>query len=815
MDKPTVRFAARLLACVVLLSPVAASAFQGEITTYAGAGSGGETGDGGPATVAKIQGPGGQAMDAAGNLFFADTDNHRVRRVDASTGVITTVAGNGSQGFSGDGGAATAARLRFPHGVAVATNGDFYIADSDNHRIRLVTAATGVITTTAGDGNEGASGDGGPATAASLDEPFDVALDASGRLTIADTGNHRIRRVSAAGIISTIAGTGSGGYGGDNGPATAADLHSPSGIAYDISSDLFIADTENNRVRKVDISLGTIRTFAGDGSSGYGGDGGSALNAKLKKPGAVALDADRHLYIADTQNNRLRRVEHGAGVIMTIAGTGLATYDGDGVAAVSASLRNPAGIVVSATGDAFIGDTGNHRIRRVEDPAFTECGDGVLEIGEECDDGNTSSGDCCSSSCKTESAGTQCRAEIDACDAPEVCDGVASTCPTDFVRPAGTICRTAAGLCDIAETCNGLSVSCPADATEAPGTVCRGSAGTCDVQEVCTGATICPSDSYVSGETTCRASAGTCDPAETCTGAGPACPGDALHNSSTVCRPGVDLCDAIELCSGADATCPADGLHAAGTVCRSVAGVCDIAEICDGLIVACPSDALIPAGTQCRASTDLGCDPGESCTGANAFCPGDYMESDGTICDDSDPFTENESCIDGTCGCLGGDLDGDTIPDSCDLEDALIEVNKLTARWGKLGKGQVSGKGTFEIGPLGPFDVFDVSDGLTFTVGDATQTIYAQVQFLAQECGTAPNGSVKCKTTDKSANASFRRKEVSEGIFEYKFKFKIGKLDLLTDLATPVRVAIEIGVLDRTGEIPLCFPKTAGLRCKQ
>ena len=382
MGKLTVPFAARLLACVVLLSPVAASAFQGEITTYAGAGSGGETGDGGPATAAKIQGPGGQAMDAAGNLFFADTDNHRVRRVDASTGIITTVAGNGSQGFSGDGGAATAARLRFPRGVAVATNGDFYIADSDNHRIRLVTAATGIITTTAGDGNDGDSGDGGPATAASLDEPFDVALDASGRLTIADTGNHRIRRVSAAGIISTIAGTGSGGYGGDNGPATAADLHSPSGVAYDISSDLFIADTENNRVRKVDISLGTIRTFAGDGSSGYGGDGGSALNAKLKKPGAVALDADRHLYIADTQNNRLRRVEHGVGVIMTIAGTGLAAYGGDGGAAVSASLRNPAGIVVSAAGDAFIGDTGSHRIRRVEDPAFTECGDGVLEIGE-------------------------------------------------------------------------------------------------------------------------------------------------------------------------------------------------------------------------------------------------------------------------------------------------------------------------------------------------------------------------------------------------------------------------------------------------
>lgn len=918
-----------------------ALAFPGEITTYAGTGSGGDTGDGGLATAAKIQRPRAQALDVSGNLYFADTDNHRIRRIAAGTGIITTVAGNGSQGFLGDGGAATAARLRFPRGVAVAANGDIYIADTENHRIRLVTAATGIITTVAGNGTEGDSGDGGAATSASLDEPHDVALDLSGRLTIADTDNHRIRRVSAGGIITTIAGNGDSGFGGDDGPATSAKINHPSGIGYDISGDLYIADTENNRVRKVNVSVGTIRTFAGTGTSGYSGDGGSATNAKLKKPSAVALDASRHLYIADNENHRVRRVEHGTGTIMTIAGTGLGTYDGDGVPAVSASIRNPDGLVVDAAGDVLIGDTQNHRIRRVEDPPFTECGDGTLEIGEECDDGNTSSGDCCSSSCKIESATTQCRASADLCDAPEFCDGVTPTCPADFPRPGGTTCRAAAGTCDVAEVCDGVSSSCPADTTVAAGTECRasagpcdiaeqctgaptcpidsfvtagttcraaagtcdlvevctgisaacpvdvtlpagtecraaagacdiaeqctggatcpadvvvasgttcrasaglcdvteicdgvssscpadvtlpagtecrGSAGGCDLAEQCTGAAACPADSFVASGTTCRASGGACDPEEVCSGSDAACPADTLHDSSTVCRAAADLCDATELCSGVDPTCPADGLKPDGTVCRSAAGVCDVAETCDGASTACPADALVPAGTECRASTDPGCDPSESCTGANAFCPGDYIEPDGTMCDDGDPLTENETCIVGMCGCLGDDLDGDTIPDSCDLVDAPIEVSKVTAKWGKVGRGLVTAGGTFEVGPLGPGDVFDVATGLIVSVSDSGQPGYAQAVFLPEECGTSPNGTVKCKTMDKSAIAKFKRKEIAEGIFEYKYKIRIKGLDLMTALTAPVEVAIEIGVLDRVGDISFCFPKTSGLRCKQ
>lgn len=813
MPKLLVPLVLALALCAFCVPP--AFAFPGEITTYAGTGSGGDDGDGGPATSARIQEPSRSAIDASGHLYFADTDNHRVRRVDASTGIITTIAGDGSQGFSGDGGLATAARLRFPGGIAIAANGDLYIADTENHRVRRVTAATGLISTVAGDGNAGGGGDGGAATAASLDEPADVALDLSGRLTIADTGNHRVRRVSGAGVISTIAGTGSSGYGGDDGPATGAKLNFPSGVAYDVSGDLFIADTENDRIRKVDISVGEIRTFAGNGTSGYGGDGDGATDAKLKKPSAVTLDASRHLYIADTENHRIRRVEHGTGTIMTIAGNGFGTYDGDGIAAADASIRNPSGISVDAAGDVFLSDAGNHRIRRVETPPFTECGDSVLEVGEACDDGNTQDGDCCSSSCDIEGPETVCRAAVDLCDTKESCDGVTPTCPADALLPNDTVCRKADLLCDVPEFCDGVSVACPSDSTKPPGTVCRIKAGDCDLEEKCTGAAACPSDSFVAGGTTCRVSGGDCDPEEKCSGSDAACPEDSLFGTEKTCRAPVNLCDATEVCSGNDVTCPTDGLHAMGTVCRSKASVCDVEETCDGLSVTCPADSFVPAGVECRASTDSSCDPAESCTNANAFCPGDYQEADGTICDDGDPLTVNETCVGGTCGCIGDDLDGDTIPDSCDLEDAAIEVSKLTARWGKLGKGQVGGKGIFETGNFGAGDVFDVSDGLTVTVGDDTQPVYAEVQFLPQECGTAPSGSIKCKTTDKSAKASFKRKEIAPGIFEYKYSFKIGKLTLATELASPVRVTLQIGVVDRVGSVGFCLPKTAGLRCKQ
>ena len=277
----------------------------GVISTVAGSGTLGFGGDGGPATAAQLALPSGVALDGAGNLYIADWANHRIRKVDAA-GVISTVAGDGTRGYGGDGGPAVAAQLRYPEGVAVDGSGNLYIADSSNHRIRKVDAA-GVITTVAGDGTEGFGGDGGPAVAAQLDFPQGVALDGAGNLYIADTYNHRIRKVDAAGVISTVAGDGTEGYGGDGVPAVAALLNRPGGVAVDGSGNLYIADSGNDRIRKVDAA-GVITTVAGDGTEGFGGDGGPAVAAQLDHPTGVALDDAGNLYIADYDNHRIRRL---------------------------------------------------------------------------------------------------------------------------------------------------------------------------------------------------------------------------------------------------------------------------------------------------------------------------------------------------------------------------------------------------------------------------------------------------------------------------------------------------------------------------
>jgi sugar lactone lactonase YvrE len=253
------------------------------------------------------------AVDAAGNLLIADTGNNRIRRVDGATGVITTVAGTGPTGseagsFSGDGGPAVNANLRFPSSVAVDASGNLYIADGGNHRIRRVDSVTGIITTAAGSGSFGFSGDGGPATDAQL-APSDIAVDASGNLFIADANNNRIRRVDGAtGVITTVAGTGTAGHSGDGGPATSASLFSPRGVAVDAAGNLFFA-VASNRIRRVDAATGIITTVAGSGASGFSGDGGPAISASLFGPAGVAVDAAGNLFIADFRNNRIRRVE--------------------------------------------------------------------------------------------------------------------------------------------------------------------------------------------------------------------------------------------------------------------------------------------------------------------------------------------------------------------------------------------------------------------------------------------------------------------------------------------------------------------------
>jgi uncharacterized protein (TIGR03437 family) len=342
----------RLLPAVLLASVLSRSAF-GQTYTISTL-----------ATSAQLADPQGVAVDAAGNLYIADSGNNLVRKV--SNGVITTVAGNGNSGFSGDGGAATSAQLFCPDGVAVDSKGNLYIADSCNNRIRKVT--NGVITTVAGTALSGCdpgcfSGDNGPATSAQLFNPEGVAVDSAGNLYIADWGNNRIRKVSS-GVITTVAGNGTQGYGGDGGAAASAQLSYPKGVAADSAGNLYIADSGNGSVRRV--SNGAITTVAGNGTYGFSGDGGLAADAQLCGPAGVALDSAGNLYIADFGNNRIRRVSDG--VITTVAGTGpsdsaLGGYGGDGGPATSAQLFHPAGVAVGSAGILYVADTDNSCIR--------------------------------------------------------------------------------------------------------------------------------------------------------------------------------------------------------------------------------------------------------------------------------------------------------------------------------------------------------------------------------------------------------------------------------------------------------------------
>ncbi len=319
----------------------------GIITTVAGNGSYNYSGDGGAATNASLRYPEGVAFDAFGNLYIADYGNNCIRKV-AANGIITTVAGSVSSGYSGDGGMATKALLYSPAGVAFDAPGNLYIADTYNNRIRKV-AANGIITTVAGDGRFGYSGDGGAATNASLYEPQGVAFSATGNLYIADTRNSRIRKVDSNGIITTV--------------ASNALFDQPCDLAFSASGDLYIADTYHDCIRKVDTN-GIITTVAGKSGSGYSGDGGPATNALLNQPYDLVFDASGDLYIADQGNNCIRAVDTN-GIITTVAGKGGSSYLGDGGAATSASLGNPSGVTFDASGNLYIADHGDNRIREV------------------------------------------------------------------------------------------------------------------------------------------------------------------------------------------------------------------------------------------------------------------------------------------------------------------------------------------------------------------------------------------------------------------------------------------------------------------
>ena len=348
------------LGCGLLFFAGALGAQQYVITTVAG-GAPPPTPANGP--TVSIGSPNRVATDGSGNLYF--TSVNCAFRLDAS-GVVTRIAGNSKEGYSGDGGPAVNAQLSSPGGMAIDDAGNLFIADAGNGRVRKV-STTGIITTVAGTGVAGFSGDAGPAVSAQLDNPVDVALDDSGNLFVAANG--RVRRVSPDGIISTIAGDGffNQVLTGDGGPATNAGI-SPTGVAVDRSGSLFIVDSQHSSVRKVS-SNGIITTVAGDGVSGFFGDGGPATRAQLYLPVAVAVDKSGDLFIADSFNNRVREVPTN-GIISTVAGIGVSGFSGDGGAAVSAQITTN-GVAVDGSGSVFISDPGYGHIRKVSNGIIT------------------------------------------------------------------------------------------------------------------------------------------------------------------------------------------------------------------------------------------------------------------------------------------------------------------------------------------------------------------------------------------------------------------------------------------------------------
>ena len=343
---------------------------SGALIRIAGTGRAGYSGDGGPALNAQLMSPAGIAVDVSGNIYVSDLDTNSVRRVSAD-GSITTYAGNGTAGISGDGGLATAARLNTPDGLALDSAGNLYIADRNNHSIRVV-SLDGRIHTAAGNGSPGFLGDNGPASLAELDSPEGVAFDGSGNLYIADTQNDRIRMVTPDGTISTVAGIGNGNVFGDGGPALAAGLILPTGVAVDAAGNLYIADFGNSRIRIV--TAGKIETVAGSSDGAPLADQESAISVMLNGPTGVAVDATGSIFFAEGSIGSGSGLAQGDcrvwkvspdGVLTVLAGNGLASYSGDGGAATSAQLQGPTGVAADAAGNIYIADTGNHRVRQI------------------------------------------------------------------------------------------------------------------------------------------------------------------------------------------------------------------------------------------------------------------------------------------------------------------------------------------------------------------------------------------------------------------------------------------------------------------
>ena len=365
------------LLATLTVATIFSSAHADELFAVSGTGVPGYSGDSGDADAAQLNLPHSVVVDGVGNIYIADFDNNRVRRI-AVNGTITTVAGTGVAGFSGDGGLATSAELNQPIHLAVDANNNIYVLDFGNRRIRKIDVATGIIDTLAGNGFNGFNGDGLAPTQTNFSIPWGIALDAAGDLYIADRGNHRIRKIDIATnlgspVVTTVAGNGTTGdvavdpSFGDGGQATAATLNSPHSLLFDGAGNMYIADTFNHRIRMVD-TLGVITTVAGEVSPAAPGQlwpgfkNGLAAEARFRQPRRISLSAAGDLYIADANNNRIRKLDT-LGMVSTVAGTGVADFNGDGQAPEISELNTPNDVFVAASGDVYIADTDNHRAR--------------------------------------------------------------------------------------------------------------------------------------------------------------------------------------------------------------------------------------------------------------------------------------------------------------------------------------------------------------------------------------------------------------------------------------------------------------------
>lgn len=352
---------ALLSAAVVLFC--LATTHAAEIATLAGTGEDASTGDGGPAARAAVGGPFGLVIGPDGALYVCETTGQRIRRIDLKSGLISTIAGNGERGYSGDGGPATAARLNEPYEVRFDATGNLFFVEMKNHLVRRVDRQTGTISTVAGAGEAGFGGDGGPATSAKFNQPHSICFDGEGRLYVCDIGNHRVRRVDlTTGMIDTLAGTGERKPTPDGAPVAGTPLKGPRALAFDGRGGLILALREGNAVYRIDLAAGTLHHLAGTGKSGYSGDGGDAKRAELAGPKGVAVGPDGTIYLADTESHTIRAIDPRTNVIRTVVGAGEAGEGPDGDP-LGCRLDRPHGIEVGPDGTLYIGDSGNNRVR--------------------------------------------------------------------------------------------------------------------------------------------------------------------------------------------------------------------------------------------------------------------------------------------------------------------------------------------------------------------------------------------------------------------------------------------------------------------